>query len=129
VMWLDSLWDGIHTFIRPVGGALIALAVIDPADPAWQVAALLLGGGASLATHAAKLVARAAVNLSPEPASNIIVSLMEDVLTFALLALIINYPVTALVVALVLAALTIALLVMLRRLVRRIWRARRARSG
>lgn len=130
VMWLDSLWDGIHTFIRPAGGALIALALVDPADPAWQVVALLLGGGASLATHGAKMVARAAVNLSPEPASNIIVSLMEDVLTFGLLVLVINYPVTAAVVALVLLVLSITLLVVLGKLVRRVWRARRrAPSG
>lgn len=58
VMWLDSIWDAVHTLIRPIGGALLALAIIDPADPATQVIAFLLGGGASLAAHAGKAGAR-----------------------------------------------------------------------
>lgn len=119
VMWLDSAWDAVHTFIRPVGGALLSLAVVDPADPAWQVAAFLLGGGASFVTHAAKAATRAAVNTSPEPVSNILVSTAEDVTTAGLLGLVIAYPVTASVVAALLLAAAIALLLVLRRLVRR----------
>ena len=70
VMWIDSAWDAVHTLVRPVGGALLALAIVDPHDPKWQVVALLLGGGAALLTHGAKAGTRAAVNASPEPFSN-----------------------------------------------------------
>ena len=128
IMWLDTVWDGIHTFIRPVGGALISLAVVDPADPAWQVAAFLLGGGASLATHTAKSVARVAVNTSPEPFTNFLLSLLEDGLTVALAALIFAYPEAAAIVAVVLLAIAIGLLVLLHRFIRgalRWWQRRR----
>ena len=56
VMWLDSAWDAVHTFVRPVGGALLALAILDPSDPATQVVAFLLGGGAAFTAHAARRV-------------------------------------------------------------------------
>lgn len=102
IPWLDSIWDGIHTLIRPVGGALLALAVVDPSDPAWQVAVVLLGGGASLLTHSAKAGTRALVNTSPEPFSNMLLSTGEDVLTTGALALAIANPVAAVVIAAVL---------------------------
>lgn len=107
VAWLDSIWDGLHTIVRPVGGALLALAVVDSSDPAWQVVAFLLGGGAALASHATKSTARAAVNTSPEPVSNIIVSTVEDVATGGLLMLAFANPVAAAVVALALLLLAI----------------------
>ena len=59
VMWLDSVWDAVHTFATPSGGALLALAIIDPADPATQVIAFVLGGEASLTAHPGKAGARA----------------------------------------------------------------------
>lgn len=107
VAWLDSIWDGLHTLVRPVGGALLALAVVDSSDPAWQVIAFLLGGGAALASHATKASARAAVNTSPEPFSNVVVSTVEDVATGGLLVLAFANPVAALVIALVLLGLAI----------------------
>jgi Domain of unknown function (DUF4126) len=107
VAWLDSIWDGLHTLIRPVGGALLALAVVDSADPTWQVIAFLLGGGAALASHATKAGARAAVNTSPEPFSNVVVSTVEDVATGGLLVLAFANPVAALVIALTLLGLAI----------------------
>ena len=85
IMWLDSIWDAVHTLIRPIGGALLALAIVDPSDPATQVIAFLLGGGASLAAHTGKAGVRALVNTSPEPVSNIAVSSVEDVATAGLL--------------------------------------------
>lgn len=119
VMWFDSLWDGVHTIIRPIGGALLSLAVIDPADPLGQAMTFLMGGGAAFLTHAAKAATRAAVNTSPEPFSNIVLSTGEDVVTAGLLALAFAYPVTAAVIALVLLALMIWLLIRLRRYLRR----------
>ena len=112
VMWFDSLWDGAHTFIRPLGGALLALAVVDAHDPAWQVIVFLLGGGAALLSHGAKASARAAVNTSPEPISNIAVSTVEDVVTAGGLWLALSQPAIAIVVALVLLACAIGLIVL-----------------
>jgi Domain of unknown function (DUF4126) len=121
VVWLDSVWDTVHTFIRPIGGALLALAVIDPADPATQAIAFILGGGASLLAHGGKASARAVVNTSPEPFSNIAVSAVEDVATTGLLYLAYSNPVAAGVVALVLLVLAIALMVIAWRVLRRIF--------
>ena len=115
VMWLDSIWDAVHTFVRPIGGALLALAIIDPSDPATQVIAFLLGGGASLAAHAGKAGARGVVNTSPEPVSNVAVSTAEDVATMGLLYLAYEYPYVAAGIAAVLLALTVWLLLLARR--------------
>jgi Domain of unknown function (DUF4126) len=104
VAWLDSIWDGLHTIIRPVGGALLALAVIDSSDPTWQIVAFLLGGGAAMASHATKATARAAINTSPEPVSNVVMSSVEDVATSGLLVLTFTNPVAAAVIAVLLLA-------------------------
>lgn len=117
VMWIDSAWDAVHTLVRPVGGALLSLAIIDPKDGAWQVAALLLGGGAALLTHGAKAGTRAAVNVSPEPFSNVAVSSGEDIVTTGLLVLVLAHPAIAGAVALVLAGLAVWLILALRKLV------------
>ncbi len=126
--WVDTLWDGIHTFIRPVGGALIAMAVVDAGDPGWQIAAFLAGGGAALLSHGAKTGTRAVVNTSPEPFSNVAVSTAEDVATAGGIWLALANPVAALIVALVLFAVTIALLIMSWRMVKRMraWRRKAA---
>ncbi|MFM5907604.1 MAG: DUF4126 domain-containing protein, partial [Novosphingobium sp.] len=121
VIWLDSIWDSVHTFIRPVGGALLTLAVIDPSDPATQAIAFILGGGASLLAHGGKASARAVVNTSPEPFSNVAVSTVEDVATTGLLYLAYSHPVAAGVVAVVLLVLAVALMVFAWRVLRRIF--------
>ncbi|OZA94509.1 DUF4126 domain-containing protein [Altererythrobacter sp. H2] len=126
VMWLDSLWDSVHTLIRPVGGALLALAIVDPGDPATQVIAFLLGGSATLAAHAGKAGSRAVVNASPEPFSNMVVSTTEDVATVGLLWLAYEYPYAAGAIALVLLALTVWLLLVTRRMVRALFGRRTA---
>lgn len=102
VPWLDSFWDAVHTAIRPVGGALLSLAIIDPKDPTYQVAALLLGGTAALASHTAKASTRAVANVSPEPFTNLALSSTEDVSTASLAALVLSHPALGGVVALVL---------------------------
>jgi Domain of unknown function (DUF4126) len=107
VAWLDSIWDGLHTVIRPIGGALLALAVVDSGDPTWQVVAFLLGGGAAMASHAAKATTRAAINTSPEPVSNVLMSTIEDVATGGLLAITFANPVAAAVIAVTLLLLVI----------------------
>lgn len=125
IAWLDSLWDTVHTVIRPVGGALLALAIVDPSDPATQVIAFLLGGGAALFSHAGKAGARAVVNTSPEPFSNVAVSSLEDIATGGLLFLAYQYPVIAGIIALLLLALAIALLVVARKVLKTLFGKRR----
>jgi len=120
IAWVDSAWDTIHSVIRPLGGALLSLAIVDSADPAWQVGSFLLGGGAALVAHAGKAGARTLVNASPEPFSNVIVSTAEDVATGGLLALAIANPILAALIALTLVALSIRLVVAARRLLRRL---------
>jgi len=125
VAWIDSAWDAVHTFIRPVGGAMLTLAIVDPGDPATQVIAFILGGGATLLAHGSKAGTRAVVNASPEPFSNVAVSTMEDVATGGLLWLAYQYPEIAGLVALVLLAIVIALLLMARRFIRALFGKRR----
>ena len=118
VMWLDSLWDSVHTFIRPIGGALLALAIVDPGDPAMQVVAFLLGGGGALLAHGGKAGMRAAVNTSPEPVSNAVLSSAEDVATVGLLWFVYEYPWVAAGVFAVLLGLTVLLVAMVRKVFR-----------
>lgn len=127
VAWLDSVWDTIHTAIRPLGGALLALAIVNPQDPATQVIAFLLGGGGALLAHGGKAGARAVVNASPEPFSNIVVSTAEDVASAGLLALAYAYPEVAAGIAVVLLALAVWLLLLARRVLERLFG--RSRGG
>ena len=120
IAWVDSAWDAAHSFIRPLGGALLSLAIIDSGDPAWQIASFLLGGGAAFVAHAGKAGARTLVNASPEPFSNVIVSTAEDVATGGLLALAIAYPIAAALIAAILVALSLWLVVSARRLLSRL---------
>jgi hypothetical protein len=119
IAWVDSLWDAIHSVVRPIGGALLSMAIVDGGDPAWQVGSFLLGGGATLLAHAGKAGARALVNASPEPFSNVIVSAGEDVATAGLLGLAIANPVAAALIALILVLLSLRLVFAARRVLRR----------
>jgi hypothetical protein len=129
IAWVDSVWDAIHSVIRPVGGALLSAAIVDSADPGWQIASFLLGGGAAFVAHAGKAGARTLVNTSPEPISNIVVSTAEDVTTGGLLALAIAYPVAAAIIAALLVALSIWLVVAARRALRRLLEPKRRQAG
>lgn len=118
ISWLDSAWDMVHTLVRPVGGALLALAIVDAGNPVWQIVILLLGGGSTLLTHGAKAGTRVLVNSSPEPVSNVVVSSSEDVVTGGALIATLASPVAAGVIAIVLLASAILILSMLRRLLK-----------
>lgn len=102
VPWVDSLWDAVHTFIRPVGGAFLALRALNGLvgnnDPTMEVVAALLAGGVTLTTHTMKSGTRLVVNHSPEPFSNIALSLGEDAAVFGGLVLIKHDPFLALIV-------------------------------
>jgi hypothetical protein len=129
IAWVDSAWDAVHSFVRPLGGALLSLAIVDSADPAWQVGSFLLGGGAALVAHAGKAGARAMVNVSPEPFSNVIVSTGEDIATGGLLALAIANPIAASLIALALVALSIWFMLAARRMLRRLIEPKRQSMG
>ena len=121
IAWLDSVWDTVHTLIRPRGGALLTLAVVDPADPATQATAFILGGGASLLAHGGKAGARAVVNTSPEPFSNVAVSTAEDIVTGGLLYLAYQFPIAAGAIAVGLLVLAVGLLLLARRVLKRLF--------
>ena len=118
IAWVDSAWDAVHSFIRPLGGALLSMAIIDSGNPTWQVVSFLLGGGAAFVAHAGKAGARTLVNASPEPFSNVIVSTGEDVATGGLLALSIANPIAAALIAACGVVLSLWLVVTARRAIR-----------
>ena len=116
---VDSLWDAAHTVIRPVGGALLASRALGDLSPAAEVLALLLLGGATLATHAAKATTRLAVNTSPEPVSNVLISFAENGIVAGVVWLALTHPIVALGAGIVALAVAVTLTV---------WLARRAWS-
>jgi len=101
VPYVDNVWDAIHTFIRIPAGAVLAATAFGDFDGGVQVAAFLLGGGLALSAHGTKASARAAINLSPEPASNIVVSLAEDVIAVGSILLSIFAPLVLIVLIVV----------------------------
>jgi hypothetical protein len=98
IPWIDSAWDAAHTVIRPIGGALLAIQVLGHSSPAFAVIVALLAGGTSLAAHTAKAATRLASNSSPEPFSNIGLSLGEDAAVVGGLALVHVNPLLALLI-------------------------------
>lgn len=129
IPWVDTAWDGVHTFIRPVGGALLSMAIVDGGDPAWQVGSLLLGGSAALLAHAGKAGARTLINVSPEPFSNVAVSTGEDVATGGLLGLAFNFPIVAAVIAVALVLMSVWLILAARRAIGLVLGAKGPRPG
>jgi hypothetical protein len=119
VPWLDTIWDGIHTAIRPLGGALVAVSTLGEASPGVQWMVALIGGGLAASSHATKATARITANASPEPFSNWALSLGEDVFVLGLAMLALKYPVLALVVVGVSLVVTVVMVTLLLRFIRR----------
>lgn len=90
---VDSTWDVIHTFIRIPAGAVLAATAFGDFDKSVQVIAFLLGGGLALSSHGTKAATRAVINTSPEPVSNIVVSVAEDILAVVSILLAVFLPV------------------------------------
>ena len=101
IPWVDSIWDAVHTVIRPIGGALLAIQVLGHPSPAFTVVVALLAGGTSLLAHTAKASMRLASNTSPEPLTNIGLSLGEDAAVLGGLTLVNLSPVLALIIFLI----------------------------
>ena len=112
---VDTAWDAVHTFIRIPAGAVLAAAAFGHFDNRVRLLALLLGGGVALASHGTKAAARIAVNASPEPVSNIVLSLLEDAGSVALSLLVAHHPLIALVIV---AILVVTGTLIIRRIVR-----------
>ncbi len=123
IPYVDTLWDMLHTAIRPIGGALIAVATLGDASPAMEGLVALLGGTVAAGSHLTKTSTRAAANASPEPFSNWILSLGEDLFVVGLGFLALQYPVVALGVVILLIVLIAIFAVVIVRTVRR-WFAR-----
>ena len=125
IPYFDSLWDAIHTAIRPIGGALIAVTTLGDASPATKALVALLGGAVAASSHLTKTSTRAAANTSPEPFSNWTLSLGEDVFAVGLGYMALTHPVAALVITIVALALIAVFAVVIVRTVRRWLRRRR----
>jgi hypothetical protein len=119
IPWVDSAWDALHTLIRPVGAAALAIAAMGDAHPAFEVVAALLAGGMAFSSHTAKAGTRLAANTSPEPFTNIALSLVEDGLVLGGLGLLAWSPFVALLVAVIICT---TILIFLPRLLRNIFR-------
>jgi hypothetical protein len=119
IPYIDTLWDAVHTFIRPPAAALLAYASTGAVPPEWRWGAALLAGGVALTSHSAKASTRAAVNTSPEPISNWILSFAEDLLAVWLTWMAGAHPLAATIVVAALLVLCAFLIFYLFRFARR----------
>ncbi|MEV6011661.1 DUF4126 domain-containing protein [Streptomyces sp. NPDC051976] len=132
IPYVDSAWDVVHTVVRPIAGGVVAALLAGHDGSLSQLAAGAVGGSTALASHLVKAGTRLAVNTSPEPASNIVLSVLEDLTVAAVVAFALFHPVAAAVVAAVLLGFGMTLVVFLLSRIRRFvrgWRERRRRAG
>ena len=126
IPWVDTVWDAVHTVIRPVGGAAIAVATLGENTPATEVMVALLGGALAASTHFSKSGTRVLANASPEPFSNWFLSIAEDLFVVGLGALALKYPAAAAVVVIVCLAVIVAFAAWIAKAVRRRFTTRAA---
>jgi hypothetical protein len=129
IPYVDTVWDMLHTLIRPVGGALIAVTTLGDASPTVEGLVALLGGTIAAGSHLTKTSTRAAANTSPEPFSNWILSIGEDLFVVGLGFLALQYPVAALAVAVALTILIAIFATVIIRTVRRWFRRASPAAG
>ena len=122
IPWVDSIWDAIHTAIRPIGGAVIAIQTLGDASPATEALVGLLGGTLAASTHFTKAGTRAVVNASPEPFTNWILSFGEDLFVVSLGFIALKYPLAATLIVLVALTLMTVFAAWIFRAVKRRWR-------
>ncbi|MGW9454206.1 DUF4126 domain-containing protein [Streptomyces sp. NPDC055632] len=127
VPYFDSMWDSVHTVVRPVAGAVVGALLAGQDGSLPELAAAAVGGSTALLSHVVKAGTRMAVNTSPEPFSNVGVSLAEDLGVAAVVTFAIFHPVAAAAVAGVLLLLGLVILVFLARRIRRFLRRRSRR--
>jgi hypothetical protein len=119
IPYFDTMWDAVHTFIRPPAAALLAYAASGAAPAEWRWGAALLAGGVALTSHGTKASARAAVNTVPEPFSNWILSFGEDVLAVWLTWMATTHPLATTIIVAALVSISAVLLYYLFRFARR----------
>jgi hypothetical protein len=122
IPFVDSMWDAVHTLIRIPAGAALAAGALGADSQAMTWIAALLGGSLAATSHATKMTTRAAVNTSPEPFSNMAVSLAEDGLVVFMLWLSATHPVAFGIVLVVSIVLAVILLVVLVKFLRKVVR-------
>ncbi len=127
IPYVDSVWDAVHTLIRPAMGAAIAALMAGHAHSLSQALAASIGGGTALVVHLVKSGVKLGVNASPEPFSNIVVSLVEDLVVAGIVVLALLHPLAAAIIAGVLLVCGIFLVIFLASRIRRAWRRRRER--
>jgi hypothetical protein len=125
IPWVDTIWDAVHTVVRPLGGAFIAVATLGDASPTTEGLVALLGGALAAGTHFTKAGTRVVANASPEPFSNWILSTVEDVFVVGLGVLALKYPAAAAVVVCVGVILIVACAAWIARAVQRRWTGER----
>jgi hypothetical protein len=126
---VDSAWDAIHTFIRIPAGAVLAATAFADFDPAVRLIALLVGGGVALSSHGTKAATRLAANTSPEPISNITLSIAEDIFAIGSTVLMVFFPVVILVVVAIFVIVVIWLAPRILRAIRRLFNRARHLFG
>ena len=119
IPWVDSAWDAVHTVIRPVGGALIAVATLGEQSTTMQTLVALFGGALAASTHFSKAGTRVMANASPEPFTNWILSIGEDAFVVGLGVLALKYPAAAAIVVIVCVAVIVSFAAVIVKLVRR----------
>jgi uncharacterized protein DUF4126 len=129
VPWIDSLWDSIHTIIRPIGGAVVAIATLGEASPGVQTLIGIAGGAIAAGSHLTKASTRVAANASPEPFSNWILSFTEDLFVLGLGVVALKYPLAALVITILIIVMIVLALRWIVRTLRGIITGRSGRSG
>ncbi|WP_046734219.1 DUF4126 domain-containing protein [Streptomyces humi] len=127
IPYVDSAWDSVHTVVRPVAGAWVGALLAGQSGSLNDVVAGLVGGSTALASHTVKAGTRMAVNTSPEPFSNIVLSLAEDLGVAGIVSFAMFHPLAAAVIAAVLLATGLIVLVFLISRIRRFWRRRAQR--
>ncbi len=128
IPYVDSLWDALSTIVRPTIGAMLGYLIAGDAESVNQALYASVGGGSALASHLVKAGNRLAINSSPEPFSNIVVSLGEDLTVAGVITLAVFHPWIALTLASFFFLVGLTLMILLFSLVRRGWRRRRARQ-
>ena len=125
IPWFDSVWDAVHTAIRPIGGIVIAVTTLGDASPTTEVLVGLMGGTLAASSHFSKAGTRAMANTSPEPFSNWLLSLGEDAFVVSLGVLALKYPEAAALVVILSVILIVIFAAVMYRAIKRWWRRSR----
>ncbi len=119
---VDSVWDSVHTFIRPIGGAALSYMAMADIGPVAQIPAALLSGTVAMDSHLTKATARVAINTSPEPVTNSIASVSEDAMVVGALWMIVNHPIITGIIVILFVLFSIWFLKMMFRFVKKVFR-------